>query len=456
MFTGHDGRWLLEQNVGYLELGEQDSSWLYQQTKQLHDAGVLLTYSGDQPFLNRLLIGTSVDHMESEENPSKLQMYLGNDDSVKPETVHEKSGHRGDVRLPFRTTIPHESLTFLPDIRCVCPDGTHAITRCVEGDIRKFMELKILQSEDDSATVDFIRENFQRNLTERGWKEPGFEFDIDKRNKKCAPISLSGREAITGIADMYELAEAGVQHELFEGVFSENKTVGALSGTKSASMNVLKNLHPNSFENIESPCQMKLLVAAELWRKSLNQLTVLMRTRKKFEEQDFSDYKYWSEIHYHISIVLFDVKLGLTPYRLKLCLIPQLLEGGYIESPFNHLCEGPEKSNHHVHRDFQQKTMRGGGTVRHADPMFLEMFFTFCSGLRFSTLEGTIDEQLSLCHQRLFNEPIEVNLSFLDSLGPTEKAIIPVGKVREKSRLFLGKDFFCTYMPTSNFFGYET
>ena len=114
--------------------------------------------------------------MESEENPSKLQMYLGNDDSVKPETVHEKSGHRGDVRLPFRTTIPHESLTFLPDIRCVCPDGTHAITRCVEGDIRKFMELKILQSEDDSATVDYIRENFQRNLTERGWKEPGFEF----------------------------------------------------------------------------------------------------------------------------------------------------------------------------------------------------------------------------------------------------------------------------------------
>ena len=68
---------------------------------------------------------------------------------------------------------------------------------------------------------------------------------------------------------MYELAEAGVQHELFEGVFSENKTVGALSGTKSANMNVLKNLHPNSFENIESPCQMKLLVAAELWRKSL-------------------------------------------------------------------------------------------------------------------------------------------------------------------------------------------
>ena len=116
------------------------------------------------------------------------------------------------------------------------------------------MELNILQSEDDPVTVDFIREKFQRNLTERGWKEPGFEFDIDKRNKNFAPTSLSGREAITGTADMYELAEAGVLHELLEGVFSENKTIGALSG------------------------------------KSLNQLTVLMRTRRKFQERDISEY----------------------------------------------------------------------------------------------------------------------------------------------------------------------
>ena len=112
---------------------------------------------------------------------------------------------------------------------------------------------------------------------------------------------------------MYALAEAGVQHELLAAVFSENKTVGALSGTINASMNVLKNLHPNSFKIVESPCQIKLSVAAGLWRKSLNQLTVQMRTRRKFEEQDISDCKYWSEIHYHTSIVLFDVKLGLTP-----------------------------------------------------------------------------------------------------------------------------------------------
>ena len=342
VLVGHDSRWLLEKNVGYSILGEQESSWLYRQTKELYEAGVLITYSGDQPFLNRLFIGTSTDHMQSEECQSKMPMYMEpNDNTIRPETVNEKSGERCDVPIPFRVGIPTESLTHLRDIRTVCLDGTHAITRCVEGDIRKFMEIKVLQLEDNAATVDFIQGNFERNLTERGWKPPAFRFsDVDKRNKKCGPISLSGAEAITGIAEMSELAEAGVQHELFQDVFTENKTVGSLNGSKGNSMSVLKRLHPDSFQNVEKPEQMRLLDAAELWRKSLNQVTILIRTRRKFTEQDLIDYKYWVEIYYQISIVLFDVKLGLTPYKLKLCLIPQLIESGYIESPYNHLCEG--------------------------------------------------------------------------------------------------------------------
>ena len=181
---------------------------------------------------------------------------------------------------------------------------------------------------------------------------------------------------MTGIDYKDEFDEAEIQHELFKGVFTENKTVGVLSGIKSGSMNVLKTLHHVCFKNVKSTCRKKLLDAAELWRESLNQLTVEATTRKKFGKQDISEYNGLSEI-YDMSIVMFDVKLMLTPYKLNLCLIPQLLEGGYIESPFNQLCEGTEKSKHHVHRDFQQKTMRGGGTVRHADPMFLEIFFSF-------------------------------------------------------------------------------
>ena len=151
--------------------------------------------------------------MESEENQSKLQMYLGNDNSVEPENVHEQNDYRGDVRRPFRAAIAPESLTFLPDILCVCPDGTHAKTRCVEGYIKNSVELKMLQSEDNPATVDFIRDNFQRNLTESCWKDPGFEFDFDKRSKNCALISFRGREAINGIADLDKHASAGIQHD---------------------------------------------------------------------------------------------------------------------------------------------------------------------------------------------------------------------------------------------------
>ena len=99
-FTGHNRCSLLEQNVGYLELGKQDSSWFYQQPKQRHDGGRLLPISGDQPFFNRLLIETSFDHMDSEENPSKLQKYLGNGNSgCKTRNGAQKNGRSIHVRL---------------------------------------------------------------------------------------------------------------------------------------------------------------------------------------------------------------------------------------------------------------------------------------------------------------------------------------------------------------------
>ena len=67
VFQGHDSRYLLEQNVGYRVLGEQESAWLYEQTKQLHDLGVIIAYSGDQPFLLRLWMGISIDHVVTSE-----------------------------------------------------------------------------------------------------------------------------------------------------------------------------------------------------------------------------------------------------------------------------------------------------------------------------------------------------------------------------------------------------
>ena len=39
VFRGHDSRYNLERNIGCKVIGRQDTSWLYEQTKSLHDQG---------------------------------------------------------------------------------------------------------------------------------------------------------------------------------------------------------------------------------------------------------------------------------------------------------------------------------------------------------------------------------------------------------------------------------
>ncbi len=57
-------------------------------------------------------------------------------------------------------------------------------------------------------------------MTEREVKLPFFRSNTQRN--KCQSISLSGREALTAIADNNELtATQRVQSELFDGVFSE-------------------------------------------------------------------------------------------------------------------------------------------------------------------------------------------------------------------------------------------
>ena len=67
-----------------------------------------------------------------------------------------------------------------------------------------------------------LREKFDRgrSLTEGEVKLLFFRFNIERN--KCQQLSLSGREALTTIADRNELTATGrVQSELFDGVFSE-------------------------------------------------------------------------------------------------------------------------------------------------------------------------------------------------------------------------------------------
>ena len=152
------------------------------------------------------------------------------------------------------------------------------------------------------------------------------------------------------------------------------------------------------------------------------------------------------EIYYQTSILLFG-ESSLTPYKLKLAMMPQIVEGGFVERPFDHMCEGLEKSNHHANRYFQTKTMRGGGKIYHKDPLFLELSSSFgkllCTSIEMRTMK---QECLKI------SEILEKLVDDLDAKypGPTYLEIsktqissisLAIGKSHPESQLLSGMRF---------------
>ena len=98
-----------------------------------------------------------------------------------------------------------------------------------------------------------------------------------------------------------------------------------------------------------------------------------------------------------------------------------------------------EKSNHHAHKDFQTKTMRGGGKLYNLDPLFYENFCSYCHYL-----------DIVLKHKRLpvsdtFNK---LQKQFQQTTTHSEicknvvkPAMIEVGATRDSSRLLRGLRF---------------
>ena len=102
---------------------------------------------------------------------------------------------------------------------------------------------------------------------------------------------------------------------------------------------VLKSLHPHLFDKRDpinprnEERYMSVFEACELQRQSLNQCAILLRSQGTF---DVDTHKRWAETYFQINLLLFGRK-GLSPYKLKLPLIAQLVERGYNERPWNHL-----------------------------------------------------------------------------------------------------------------------
>ena len=170
------------QNFGPTTAGDQESGWLYSQTNSLRQLGAKLTYSGDSPLLLRLDIGVSNE--QSSDTVSWLPLYMSNDTTYfRPLTCQPATGKRTELNVPFRKKLPKTSLVSIEDIRCVCPDATHMITRCVETDLRK-MAQKIIN--DMYPHEKFAIQRFEENLTRTGAKKQFFLFQhcLDRRNSK--------------------------------------------------------------------------------------------------------------------------------------------------------------------------------------------------------------------------------------------------------------------------------
>ena len=126
----------MENSVDPTTAGDQESGWLYSQTNSLGQLGAKLTYSGDSPFLLRLVIGVSNE--QSSDTASWLPLYVSNDIiGFRLLTCKPENGEITELNVPFRKELPKTSLVCIEDIRCVCPDANHMITRCLETGLRK-------------------------------------------------------------------------------------------------------------------------------------------------------------------------------------------------------------------------------------------------------------------------------------------------------------------------------
>jgi hypothetical protein len=174
-FYGKDSRFALEANMGWAILGCQETGWLYKQTCSLHEAGAIVSYSGDTPFLLRVVTGNASDDVHS----SRMALHIDPDAKFLPTAVDEITGERIPAKVPFRKENPPQSLIFLKHVAQVCPDITHMMIRLVEFDLKKMAQLVLNTLH---PYTDLPIQALESNLTDRQIKAP-FEFTVDKRGK---------------------------------------------------------------------------------------------------------------------------------------------------------------------------------------------------------------------------------------------------------------------------------
>ena len=214
----------------------------------------------------------------------------------------------------------------------------------------------------------------EENITLRGVKSPRFKFNI--KGDSVQPVSLSGRDAQLILAETEALESAGCC-PLFEGVWTdETLPTSTLETNTPAEVLCRAEYHPHFFQKNSS--SISLLDASTLLFSSLNSCVRILRSCESLEkfQSKIPKFEFWAETYYQTSILLFQ-KDALTPYKLKLLLIPQIVGKGYLQAPWSHMVESFEKSDNHANKDFQTRKMRGGGHFWHWDPSLMDILFSY-------------------------------------------------------------------------------
>ena len=444
VYRGKDSRYGMELNLGSTVAGEQETGWLFQQTQTLRKLGAKVTYSGDNPFLLHLIVNQENDLADA--TPSKLGLYVGQKE-LAPHTCGP-DGRRTSVQIPFRAGIPRESLVSFDDIRCVIPDVTHMIVRIVENDLRRVCS-KLIQL--NQPLYNHSVEQFEENLTSRDARKPRFIFEIQMSKGEKVPSvsipSLCGAASQTVIAEASELSEKDPNMKgLYEGVFSKTTVVPGSSDDTPA-RTFLREHFPGLFNEVHPTTgdagYISFHDAVDLMRRSLNQCVILLRNSRG--GLDVAEFSKWADTHFHTTVLLFG-DTALVPYKLKMCLFPTLVASGFARAPWYHMCEALEKSNHHAHKDYQTKTMRGGGRHHQHDPLFLELVFSFYKMLRTSSAQSNIDEVMRKLKSCV--DPQLLERTYLQICkASVEPPQVAVGKLRPRNELLMGMRFYVMGQP---------
>ena len=222
-----------------------------------------------------------VEYTRGGGHPSDLALYVGSEKYL-PTDVDDYTGMRHNLKAPFREENPQSSLVYLEDIRCVMPDVTHMITRCVESDLRKAAQ-KIVN---EKPVYKVSLQRLEENCTQRVLKKRKFQFDLQVKGSELkkgivGPVSLSGTSALVAIADKEEF-EQDVPN-LFEIVWGNEILFETRDNTNkqnaravSNAFSVLKSMHPHMAKSdtfTTNDC-------ANLLQHSLNKCTIILRASK--------------------------------------------------------------------------------------------------------------------------------------------------------------------------------